>query len=1275
MVEGRLRPSPYRTALIRSVALFLVQDGHRNRRYALEDVAWAMGVVTDIENVDGVSLDMAKEINDSFHYHRSRGSSFARVDLHELGIGKADKAPDARGGRSSRSRDSPESTKKMANRHTRLNPVVPEPQCLEQFDSSTKGKFFIFVDKFREADPRGSGKMRTTIGLFTSEETRMQKQDAVRLNLGFSINETLKVVRSMKAECIRRENKEKGRDRKSTPAERPDAKRRKAEAEVDVAQENLKSAITNLQLIDKGPEKRKPDDPDESQEKVKLTLYYSINGVRCENPMSLERNSVLTMDDLMRNLHPVKDMDKKLALNQNKKMKPAEFGKMSCWAPPNTDLLGKGRHSVLKTKSGYHDKLVEPLTKSKCTYSWEAVRVFMAFMATHSTRASTETIQMCMAGMILMQFTELGLSVDPEEVANMIPSQTTLVNWEMIFACECYLAQAYRFKGSPVACLGFDMGNKCKMDHLVKVITAAVINSDGMRIFESFMLDGNISGKTAQSAADDIERSLKLLKSVVGDDWRIFGVVADSGGGTSGPAVFPLLSEKDGLLSPFAKLVRCLMHALNLMLQKAMDNTVGSQGIKKDTCVQMVFLCVQLYDAIKQAGGLALVDEFHTAATEELVNNDEFIEEIQQFSPGAYEDFVADLTMKNDMEDIDVGDLGEAVDEILREDDSNAPATEDDLSASEPREESGEESGEESEEESEFVIGADDLVGFRQLNKPNALRWGSMYPAIKAVLKHFARFYSMAVLVKKSEQIKRRVKKSSNISNIVKYADELLKLMKKRADLEDTECPGTFYTQLLFLEGIGDWFYIRMLNCVMGTHQRYGEDGYGLTSYLWHVGSYILKGYVDKITEDTLRNDPEVKPYFEKYFENVDKIPRLGDIREGGREWYDRLPRAFQIGMRKAFNDHIDSVWRHDPVLTLLVSGPVALAHPFIRLLKHVRDGHSRDVFPFPSGSVNIPYFQADVDVGEFLQWVTSEADLSKVLEELDEVFDLLVDYAEEGANVDVPATLGAEGKYDKLVAFFHQKLDGLACQAQKTENHVHQMMLNSKNNKGEARRTWLCWIRSFITRRFNPWSVREHKAKAPAKRDKVKRLANKPRIKALAKFYYEDILPGIEAGRYSMSDDEFRELVRKLTSLNDKTSDSLLEEMTERLEAAKKEKRKFTVGESAEKGIFLPALMGGMISMSFLARNSGDRQHDEVLEEEIEARGKVLDKPVAEMRFKEATNILRVLEWQRLKDLNLHHRVNNEDDVKTFEPQSEGMKALLDVHQKWITEKASKRK
>ena len=175
MVEGRLHPARFRKDLMWAVARFLVQDGHRNRRYTLEDVAWAMSVVTDIENVDGVSLDLAKEINDSFHYVRSQGDSFARVDLHELGIGKADKAPDARDSRSSRSRVSPENKmSRTCNRHTRSNPEVPEPQRLKQFDNSTKGKFFIYVDKYRESDARGSGKRRTTIGLFTSEATRMQ---------------------------------------------------------------------------------------------------------------------------------------------------------------------------------------------------------------------------------------------------------------------------------------------------------------------------------------------------------------------------------------------------------------------------------------------------------------------------------------------------------------------------------------------------------------------------------------------------------------------------------------------------------------------------------------------------------------------------------------------------------------------------------------------------------------------------------------------------------------------------------------------------------------------------------------------------------------------------------------------------------------------------------------------------------------------------------------------------------------------------------------------
>ena len=80
-------------------------------------------------------------------------------------------------------------------------------------------------------------------------------------------------------------------------------------------------------------------------------MYYSINGVRCDNPLTLEENTVLTRDDLMKNLHPVEDMAEKLVANQGKKLKPFKFGRTSGHIPPNTDVIGSGRHSVLRTKS------------------------------------------------------------------------------------------------------------------------------------------------------------------------------------------------------------------------------------------------------------------------------------------------------------------------------------------------------------------------------------------------------------------------------------------------------------------------------------------------------------------------------------------------------------------------------------------------------------------------------------------------------------------------------------------------------------------------------------------------------------------------------------------------------------------------------------------------------------------------------------------------------------------------------------------------------------
>ena len=53
---------------------------------------------------------------------------------------------------------------------------------------------------------------------------------------------------------------------------------------------------------------------------------------------------------------------------------------------------------------------------------------------------------------------------------------------------------------------------------------------------------------------------------------------------------------------------------------------------------------------------------------------------------------------------------------------------------------------------------------------------------------------------------------------------------------------------------------------------------------------------------------------------------------------------------------------------------------------------------------------------------------------------------------------------------------------------------------------------------------------------------------------------------------------------------------------------------------------------------------------------------------------ILRELKRQGLQDLNLHNEFADEDNVKMFEPQLEGIKVLLGAHHKWIIDKTSKK-
>jgi len=76
------------------------------------------------------------------------------------------------------------------------------------------------------------------------------------------------------------------------------------------------------------------------------------------------------------------------------------------------------------------------------------------------------------------------------------------------------------------------------------------------------------------------------------------------------------------------------------------------------------------------------------------------------------------------------------------------------------------------------------------------------------------------------------------------------------------------------------------------------------------------------------------------------------------------------------------------------------------------------------------------------------------------------------------------------------------------------------------------------------------------------------------------------------------------------------------------------------------------------------------LIKEEIEQAqyGRVLGKNVVKpTRNSNMRRILSELKWQGRQDLNLHNKFADEDNVKMFKPQLEGIKVLLGAHHKWI--------
>ena len=272
----------------------------------------------------------------------------------------------------------------------------------------------------------------------------------------------------------------------------------------------------------------------------------------------------------------------------------------------------------------------------------------------------------------------------------------------------------------------------------------------------------------------------------------------------------------------------------------------------------------------------------------------------------------------------------------------------------------------------------------------NFQRWNTLLPASRFVSGHWLEFYFLAV--------GNRLSQRNGNSYVSQLSDSLLASMKTKAkrpgegsgeEGEEVYEPS-LYIQLLLLNAFADEFFDDFFFEAMSHDPVYGESSHGQTSRRWVVLAYLLKKKLDKIQSliaDVLDDDVDVDlsqhASLKKYYDAVETLPELGDVKEGGKEYFMKAPETFLRFFRVAFKEHVEKVWRHEKVVVFTIGDNPVLAQEFLKLLCHVAGGNKKESHQWPSPTKNVTLkhyvrskYDVKINVLDFLEYVTDEANL-----------------------------------------------------------------------------------------------------------------------------------------------------------------------------------------------------------------------------------------------------------------------------------------------------------
>ena len=402
--------------------------------------------------------------------------------------------------------------------------------------------------------------------------------------------------------------------------------------------EGIRKVVTESRCTGIG--KKRPSTPPEQQNEKKhknlfvtsddRTILYIYKGLAGAVMISSSQKMIdvadLESNIITDHLSPSQkdDRDEESKRMENAVYETVRINNVDVWVAKRTSAVMTNSLSMWKNKAARIDAVTEFYSKKKSMWDDDSMRTLTLFSMENCAGSDrgTQGIMFATQKMLLNQVLQLGIT--NEQIAKVTPSATTLANQEYRVSAECLarLADDMNSNGVTGYSLGQDTGHRNKVAHHVKHITYTVYNPDGTPKIKSFTLDSDSCEGTAEAVSTAVGLSLSHFEMFT--NAKCISITGDSGGGGQVMAIIKYLLANEALHPLLARFIRCILHAYNKCFERAINVALGPQGLGTNSCAQLVYGCLNMIIAIREEGGLSLLDRYYQIVLKKLKEDPEW---------------------------------------------------------------------------------------------------------------------------------------------------------------------------------------------------------------------------------------------------------------------------------------------------------------------------------------------------------------------------------------------------------------------------------------------------------------------------------------------------------------------------------------------------------------------------------------------------------------------------------------------------------------------------